>query len=652
VDETSYVDFDLLVERVGKKCRARVLASPDGATTPIEFPLPIRDETLQIFILTVGRPRQGVRRIDSPIEDDVKDLGARLYRSVFRDQIRDCLSSSVSEARRQGRGLRLRLHLDGGTANLPWEFLFDEAKDSFLCLSRMTPIVRYLEIDDVPMPLKLDPPLRVLGVISSPSDYPPLDVEGEWTRLQSALSSQVSAGTVQVERLSPVTIDELLQVLLRGTYHVLHFIGHGGFRESSEEGVLLFEDELGASRPVTGEELGILLQDHPSLRLVVLNSCEGARGDVHDPFSGTAQSLIRRRIPSVLAMQFEITDTAALRFSQSFYSALASNYPIDAATAVGRQSIRLSGNAFEWGTPVLYMLSPDGRVFELPKDAENTAREIAEEERAEQERGEQERTERERVERERAEQERAERERAERERAERERAERERAEQERAERERAEQERAEQERAERERAERERAERERAERERAERERAGQERAEREHAQRIAPRSVIASLILAAALIVGAFGIWGTTTTTVRAGVTKTNALTGFQRTAGLIFGEPPAPATPQGRWFASIGFLLCIVAVIVAVSAFRRRWLVVGVFGTVAVVSTLLFIWHFYSRAKHDPEKFPATAGEPLMASVGWGEWVAIGAGLGIVIVAVLASRRTARGPVDASIP
>jgi len=652
VDETSYVDFDLLVERVGKKCRARVLASPDGATTPIEFPLPIRDETLQIFILTVGRPRQGVRRIDSPIEDDVKDLGARLYRSVFRDQIRDCLSSSVSEARRQGRGLRLRLHLDGGTANLPWEFLFDEAKDSFLCLSRMTPIVRYLEIDDVPMPLKLDPPLRVLGVISSPSDYPPLDVEGEWTRLQTALSSQVSAGTVQVERLSPVTIDELLQVLLRGTYHVLHFIGHGGFRESSEEGVLLFEDELGASRPVTGEELGILLQDHPSLRLVVLNSCEGARGDVHDPFSGTAQSLIRRRIPSVLAMQFEITDTAALKFSQSFYSAVASNYPIDAATAVGRQSIRLSGNAFEWGTPVLYMLSPDGRIFELPKDAENTAREIAEEERAEQERTERERIERERAEQERTEQERVERERAERERAERERAEQERTEQERVERERADRERAERERVERERAERERAEHERAEQERAERERAEQERAERERAKRIAPRSVIASLILAAALIVGAFGIWGTTTTTVRAGVTKTNALTGFQRTAGLIFGEPPAPATPQGRWFASIGFLLCIVAVIVAVSALKRRWLIVGVFGTVAVVSTLLFIWHFYSRAKHDPEKFPATAGEPLMASVGWGEWVAIGAGLGIVIVAVLASRRTARGPVDASIP
>jgi hypothetical protein len=391
VAETSYVDFDLLVERAGRKCRARVLASPGGTTTPIEFPIPIRDETLKIFILTAGRPRQGVRRIDSPIENDVKDLGARLYRSVFREQIRDCLRSSQTEARRQGVGLRLRLHLDAGTADLPWEFLFDEAKDSFLCLSRMTPIVRYLEIDDAPMPLKLDPPLRVLGVISSPSDYPPLDVEAEWSRLEGALSGQRQAGIVDVERLSPATVDELLQALQRGTYHVLHFIGHGGFRPSTEEGVLIFEDESGASREVTGEELGILLQDHPSLRLVVLNSCEGARGDVRDPFSGTAQSLVRRRIPSVIAMQFEITDTAALRFSQSFYAALASNYPIDAAVAEARKSIRLAGNAFEWGTPVLYMLSPDGRVFELPKEAELMARKALEQDRAEQQHNVQER---------------------------------------------------------------------------------------------------------------------------------------------------------------------------------------------------------------------------------------------------------------------
>jgi hypothetical protein len=77
------------------------------------------------------------------------------------------------------------------------------------------------------------------------------------------------------------------------------------------------------------------------------------------------------------------------------------------------------GNAFEWGTPVLYMLSPDGRVFELPKDAEDRAREALEQDRVEQDGAEQERTEQERTEQERTERERAERERAERERAER-----------------------------------------------------------------------------------------------------------------------------------------------------------------------------------------------------------------------------------------
>jgi hypothetical protein len=43
-----------------------------------------------------------VASIETPVEQDVKDLGARLYRSVFRDQIRDCFKTSETEARRQG----------------------------------------------------------------------------------------------------------------------------------------------------------------------------------------------------------------------------------------------------------------------------------------------------------------------------------------------------------------------------------------------------------------------------------------------------------------------------------------------------------------------------------------------------------------------
>ena len=601
MDDTSYVDLDLLVEQAGKKFRARVLASPVGPTTPIDFPPPIRKETLQIFVLTVGRPRQGVRRIDSPVEQQVKDLGGRLYRSIFRDQIRDCLRESEREARRQGSGLRVRLHLDGASSDLPWEFLFDEARQNFLSLSRMTPVVRYLDIDDVPTALKLDPPLRVLGVVSSPKDYPPLDVEGEWARLQRALSGQVNAGVVEVALLPTATVDELLQALQRGTYHVLHFIGHGGFRESSDEGVLLFEDDLGGSHEVTGEELGILLQDHPSLRLVVLNSCEGARAGVGDPFSGTAQSLVRRRIPAVVAMQFEITDTAALRFSQSFYGALAGNLPVDAAVAESRKSIRLSGNNFEWGTPVLYMLSPDGRLFELPKEAEGKAREAAEQAQNVQPPVETDEAARERERRERLEQERLEQERLERERLEQERLERERLEQARLEMEGLEHQRLEHQRL--------------------------------EH-QRLEHRYVIAASISAVALIVGALGYWGT----------PSQKHPAFERTAGLIFAEPnPPPKGVSIPWFASVGLILVIVAVVVVLMAVRRRWVIVGSLGALAIVITCLFIYHYYDRSLRN-QKAP----EPLPSSVGYGEWLVIAAGIAIGAIAILAIRsaRTATRP------
>ena len=64
-------------------------------------------------------------------------------------------------------------------------------------------------------------------------------------------------------------------------------------------------------------------------------------------------------------MQFEITDQAAVVFAQEFYSALADNYPVDAALTEARKAIFARGNKIEWGTPVLYMRAPDGRIFDV-----------------------------------------------------------------------------------------------------------------------------------------------------------------------------------------------------------------------------------------------------------------------------------------------
>ena len=71
----------------------------------------------------------------------------------------------------------------------------------------------------------------------------------------------------------------------------------------------------------------------------------------------------------MLANQYEITDEAAVEFSRAFYEAVADGLPLDAAVAGARISLKIElGDTLEWGTPVLYMRSPDGRIFDVQEE--------------------------------------------------------------------------------------------------------------------------------------------------------------------------------------------------------------------------------------------------------------------------------------------
>ncbi len=91
-------------------------------------------------------------------------------------------------------------------------------------------------------------------------------------------------------------------------------------------------------------------------------------GDERDLNTSTASTLVRRGIPAVLIMQYKITDRAAIEFSSAFYEALVDSLPVDAAVAEARKAISLAVmNTVEWGTPVLYMRSPNGVLFNILK---------------------------------------------------------------------------------------------------------------------------------------------------------------------------------------------------------------------------------------------------------------------------------------------
>ena len=231
--------------------------------------------------------------------------------------------------------------------------------------------MRYLEVAQGGRMQPVPPPLVVLGVLSNPAGVEPLDVEGEWARVQEAISG-LGKDRIRLERV-PATWTALQDRLRRGNAHVLHFIGHGVFDDETNQGSLLFEDESGQPTLVSADRFKVLLHDQADLRLVFLNACEGAKGGRSDSFAGVAQQLVQQGVPAVVAMQFPVTDNAALTLSREFYKALADGYPVDAAVGEARKAIFGLGDSLEWGTPVLFSRSQDNRLIELPEgDARST----------------------------------------------------------------------------------------------------------------------------------------------------------------------------------------------------------------------------------------------------------------------------------------
>ena len=359
-----YDELRLRLDR-SRGSRYRLLAATHFAEATVEFEIP----AAELGVAGVGpgsNPSRGQLATASLGLNDAKRLGEALFESLFHGSVRDIYRDALADARRRHRGLRIMLCLSGSPelCEVPWEYLFDGSH--FLATSPLTPVVRYLDLPRRSRTLRVSPPLRLLGIISNPTDYRQLNVDEERQNLEHALASVLGTQAVELHWLSRPTLPALLNALRTNTFHGLHFIGHGMYDVGSDKGALLFEDEGGWARPVTGDQLGLILQDFSSLRLAVLNACEGARSSRHDPFSGVAGALIQRDVPAVIAMQFEISDDSAITFAASFYEALAAGAGVDASVAAARLSMFANHTEnIEWGKPVLFMRVADAQLFDV-----------------------------------------------------------------------------------------------------------------------------------------------------------------------------------------------------------------------------------------------------------------------------------------------
>jgi roadblock/LC7 domain-containing protein len=358
--------------------KAGVVVSPAGeASAVVELDaegLLARRGLLQQAVLASAVPS---RRVLPETEQPVREIGELLFAGLLGSgEVAGRYRAAAAVAAERGEGLRVVLRIDDPVlAGLPWEAMFDQGAGAYVC--RSDQLVRHVPVASVPAPLRVRPPLRILGVVSSPRGLPALDVEKEQDQLARALARPVGQGLAVLRWAPSATWADLQDLLLDQVWHVLHFIGHGDFDPGRDEGVLALTREDGRADLVGAHRLvDLLRQARPMPRLVVLNSCSGAAAGADDLFSGTAAALVRGGVSAVAAMQYEISDPAAVAFARGFYAAIARGRGVDDAVSSGRVAILgLSDQTLEWVTPVLYLRGHDTRLFTLQAPAEDTNRE-------------------------------------------------------------------------------------------------------------------------------------------------------------------------------------------------------------------------------------------------------------------------------------
>ena len=360
---SSYVDFELEIVRINglqpsalPKYRIAARSAGEGEThQDLEFEnladLENQAANLRTALLVSN---------DTPIQE----FGRILFDTFLIGELRELFRVALRTAESQRKGLRLKLHIESPElAALPWEFLYDPTRQRFISLYNDT-IIRYVNRFGSIEPLRVEAPLRILAMTASPVNRAKLDVATEKERIEAALKDLKAKGIVEITWVAGQGWRDLQKMMQRGGWHVFHFIGHGYFDKANNEGVLALAEENGEEYPLTARNLSKMIAD-PSLYLVVLNVCKGAYSDKTEIFSSTAATLTQQGTPAVLAMQYAISDRAAIELSRSFYEALAGGLPLARAVTEARKAINMATRSSEWGTPVLYTRAPDGVLFDI-----------------------------------------------------------------------------------------------------------------------------------------------------------------------------------------------------------------------------------------------------------------------------------------------
>lgn len=373
-----YKDFKLVIsdyKEAGGSFRVS-LSGDDWGEIEVKSRIKLDDDEIQT---SLGRiESRGELRQESLI-----DLGKTLAKSLVPGEIGAKFKAAVS-ACSTDEGIRLRLAIqDVALQQVPWEYTYlkmvegVEDRTHFLSLTPKVSMVRHPPMAEAVPPLEVADPgkLRLLPVLAQPKDQAKLDLGLEKSVLKDALTD-LQVDDVQVELLPFVENATFadLQKALGKKPEMFHFAGHGEFGETDDTGSLILLDDKKKknSAPLPAPELGGLLAAS-GVRLAYLGACLTSRVQGKSPWASIANRVVAAGVPAVLAMQYEVKDSAATQFCAAFYTTLASGLTVDEAVLAGRLAVlNNSGTSdIQWGIPTLYLRAQDGVLFKQVTEAES-----------------------------------------------------------------------------------------------------------------------------------------------------------------------------------------------------------------------------------------------------------------------------------------
>jgi CHAT domain len=386
----------------------RLVVTPDTAdrtmwrVTVDECPLPGLVGDKGSLAPTLTRPELNQLRSaqDWPNLATLRTIGEAVWSSVMTPDAKAALLASIQSTQDDGKRLRIVVVLQGDTdqeegagsairlSELPVEALHQNDLE-FIATDLSTPISRSLQARPDRDPANVVGPLRVLVALAAPTDKPPADIGAERDEIRDAVSAITGpGGALEIDVVEQATRTGVADKLRQKPYHVLHFIGHGGFevigQVKTPRAHLCFvrPDGSGLSDPTDADTLLTMLRN-TSVRLVVITACSSAAPTAPAPnveldpgplgtgaFDGVAQRLVSGVSPvnAAVAMQFDLETSGAVAFSKAFYTHLLEpGVALDEVVTHARRAliVALEAGHRAWVTPTVYWRAKDGRVFDI-----------------------------------------------------------------------------------------------------------------------------------------------------------------------------------------------------------------------------------------------------------------------------------------------